>query len=120
MAENNVETKSDIIKIANDVIANIACMAATEIKGVAFLTDNKVTSELIGRFGIKNIAKGIKVEVNDNSVFCDMSFCIEYGYSIPEISRQVQERVASAITGMTGLHVETVNIHIKGISTANA
>ncbi len=117
---NYSENGNNIVKIANDVISSIACMAATEVKGVAFLSDNKVTNEIISRFGIKNLAKGIKVEVDDNSVFCEMSFCIEFGYSIPDVSRQVQNRVASAIKDMTGLNVEEVNIHIVGIHLANA
>lgn len=114
------ENTTNQVKIANDVISNIACMAATEVKGVAFLSDNKLTSELIGRFGIKNLAKGIKIEIVDSKVFCEMSFCIEYGHSIPEVSKQVQDRVASAINDMTGLTVEEVSIHIVGINLANA
>jgi len=108
------------VKIANDVIANIACMAATEVKGVAFLSDNNLTNEIIGRFGLKNVAKGIKIEIDANSVFCEMSICIEYGYSIPEVSSRVQERVSTAINDMTGLKVEEVNVHVVGINTPKA
>ncbi|MBO7402559.1 MAG: Asp23/Gls24 family envelope stress response protein [Lachnospiraceae bacterium] len=114
------EKKGSQVKIANDVISNIACMAAAEVKGVAFLSDNVITNEIIGRFGIKNLAKGIKIEIDDNCVFCEMSICIEYGYSIPEVSSRVQERVATAINDMTGLKVEEVNVHIVGINTPKA
>ena len=111
-------TKKSEVRIANEVIANIACMAATEVKGVAFLSDNVITNEIIGRFGIKKLAKGIKIEIDDGSVFCEMSVCIEYGYSIPEVSSRIQERVSTAINDMTGLKVEEVNVHIVGINIA--
>ena len=121
MANNYSEKKenNNEVKIAKDVISNIACMAATEVKGVAFLSDNLLTSEIIGRFGIKNLAKGIRVDINEEGVFCDMSFAIQYGYSIPVVSKQVQERVAAAVKDMTGLTVNEVSVHIVGINLEN-
>ena len=37
------------------------------------------------------------------------------GYSIPEVSRKVQEKVKNAIEGMTGLTVNAVDISISNI-----
>ncbi len=112
--ENNNE-----VKIAKEVISNIACMAATEVTGVAFLSDNTLTSEIIGRFGITNLAKGIRVDISEEGVSCDMSFAIQYGYSIPVVSQQVQNRVAAAVRDMTGLPVNDINVHIVGIKLEN-
>lgn len=119
---NNYSEKNENnnqVKIAKEVISNIACMAATEVKGVAFLSDNVLTSEIIGRFGIKNLAKGIRVDIEEDGVSCDMSFAIEYGCSIPVVSKQVQDRVAAAISDMTGLTVKEINVHIVGINLEN-
>ncbi|MBR1892314.1 MAG: Asp23/Gls24 family envelope stress response protein, partial [Lachnospiraceae bacterium] len=40
---------------------------------------------------------------------------VKYGYSIPEVSKRVQEKVKSAIETMTGLSVADVNIRVAGV-----
>ena len=50
------------IKIADEVVAIIAALAATEVEGVASMAGN-ITNELIGKLGMKNLSKGVKVEV---------------------------------------------------------
>ena len=50
------------VKIADDVVAMIAGLAATEVQGVAAMAGN-ITNELMSRVGVKNLAKGVKVEV---------------------------------------------------------
>lgn len=103
------------VQIADDVVAIIAGLAATEVKGVAGLAGN-IPNEIIGKLGKKNLSKGIKVEVTNETVVVDMSLVLEYGYSIPKISVQVQEKVKSAIENMTGLTVEEVNVRIAGVN----
>ena len=46
----------------------------------------------------------------------DLALEMKYGYSIPKVSEQVQERVKSAIESMTGLNVERVNVRIVGVA----
>ncbi len=103
------------VQIADDVVAIIAGLAATDVKGVASLVGN-VTNEIISKLGKKNLGKGIKVEVVNNVVTVDMSIVLEYGYSIPKTSEQVQEKVKSAIENMTGLTVEEVNVRIASVT----
>lgn len=103
------------VQIADDVVAIIAGLAATDVKGVAALVGN-VTNEIISKLGKKNLGKGIKVDVANNTVIVDMSLILEYGYSIPKTSEQVQEKVKSAIENMTGLTVEEVNVRIASVT----
>ena len=44
------------VKIASDVVAAIAALAATEIDGVYSMAGN-ITNELIGKLGMKNLSK---------------------------------------------------------------
>ena len=44
-----------------------------------------------------------------------MMVVVNYGYSIPEVSEQVQERVGQQIENMTGLSVSEVNVRIAGV-----
>ena len=107
------------VQIADEVIAIIAGLAATEVEGVVAMNGN-ITNELVGKLGMKNLSKGVKVEVNGEQVAVHLAITLEYGYSIPKTSRQVQEKVKLAIENMTGLTVEEVNIRIAGVNTQNS
>ena len=102
------------VKIASDVVAAIAALAATEIDGVYSMAGN-ITNELIGKLGMKNLSKGVKILMEGGIVRVDMMVVVNYGYSIPEVSGQVQERVSQQIENMTGLCVSEVNVRIAGV-----
>lgn len=103
------------VKIADDVVAMIAGLAATEVEGVAAMAGN-ISNDLMSKMGVKNLAKGVKVEVFGKRVKADLSLIIEYGYNIPSISQRVQEKVKSTIENMTGLEVSDVDIRIAGVN----
>lgn len=103
------------VQIADEVVATIAGLAATEVKGVSATAGN-VTNDLVGKLGKKNLSKGVKVLVNPDAVSVDMALTLDYGYGIPETAKQVQEKVKLAIENMTGLQVKEVNIRIAGVN----
>ncbi|MFG6383963.1 MAG: Asp23/Gls24 family envelope stress response protein [Lachnospiraceae bacterium] len=102
------------VRIADEVVAIIAGLAATEVEGVSSMAGN-ITNELVSKLGMKNLSKGIKVDVKEHIVRVDVALYIRFGYAIPEVSNKVQERVKSAIENMTGLEVSSVNIRIAGV-----
>ena len=104
------------VKIADEVVAIIAGLAATEIEGVASMAGN-ITNELVSKLGMKNLSKGVKISVKDETVAVALALNLEYGYQIPEVSKKVQEKVKSAIETMTGLEVSHVNIRIAAVNT---
>ena len=103
------------VRIADEVVAIIAGLAATEVDGVDSMAGN-ITNELVGKLGMKNLSKGVKVYVTEEHVSVDLSLNIKYGYNIPDVSERVQDRVKSAIENMTGLTVLDVNIRIAGVN----
>ncbi|HJG83097.1 Asp23/Gls24 family envelope stress response protein [Clostridium sp. M62/1] len=103
------------VKIADEVVAMIAGLAATEVEGVDSMAGN-ITNELVGKLGMKNLNRGVKISVDDDHVSVELSLNMKYGYSIPDVSEKVQERVRTAIETMTGLTVLEVNIKIAGVS----
>lgn len=111
-------TNIGIVQIADDVVAIIAGLAATEVKGVASMAGN-ITKEIISKLGMKNLSKGVKVEVGTDSVVVDLAINIEYGYNVPAVSQKVQEKVKSAIENMTGFIVSEVNVSIAGVALEN-
>ena len=103
------------VKIADDVVAMIAGLAATEVEGVAAMAGN-ISNELMSKMGVKNLAKGVRVEVIGKRVKTYLALIVEYGYNIPAISQRVQEMVKSTVENMTGLEVSDVDIRIAGVS----
>ena len=113
-----METESQIgeVKIADDVVATIAGLATTEVEGVASMQGN-LTNEIVGKLGVKNLSKGVKIELMRGKVHAELSVIMRYGYSIPKTCNAIQDRVKTAIENMTGLDVESVNIRIVGGET---
>ena len=89
-------------------------LAATEVEGVASMAGN-ITNELVGKLGMKNLSKGVKVDVLEGVVCVDLSLNLSYGFSIPQTCKKVQEKVKAAIENMTGLQVSDVNISIASV-----
>ena len=119
--KNYTVTSSDEkgqVQISNEVVTIIAGLAATEVKGVASMVGN-ITNELVSKLGIKNLSKGVKSAIENDTVNVDLALNLDYGFSIPKTCGQVQEKVKTAIESMTGLKVENVNIKIANVTMEN-
>lgn len=117
--ERNIYTIQDDssmgeVKIADEVVAIIAALAATEVEGVVSMAGN-ITNELISRLGMKNLSKGVKVDVLEGVVTVSLALNMKYNYSIMDVSAKVQEKVKSAVENMTGLEVADVNVKVAGV-----
>lgn len=103
-----------VVQIADDVVAMIASLATTEVEGVSAMAGN-ITNELMSKVGMKNLTKGVRVDVLEGNVTVDLAVIMEYGYNIPVTCQKVQRKVKAAIENMTGLTCTDVNIRIAGI-----
>ncbi len=109
--EDDMEPSSSIT-YANEVIAIIAGLAASEVEGVAGMcsVNNGLKSKN------KNATRGVKVEVGSEEVSVDIYLNVEYGTPIQRAAHDVQEGVKKGIESMTGLHVVRVDVHVQGVS----
>lgn len=103
-----------VVAVADDVLAMIAGLAATEVEGVSAIGGN-ITGEMISKTGAKSLSKGIRVNVSENKVKIDLAVVMEYGFSIPVTCGKIQEKVKTAIENMTGMTCSDVNIRIAGV-----
>ncbi len=108
------EDNSGQIRVADEVIAICAGLAATEVEGVSSMAGN-ITNEIISKLGAKNLSKGVRVELEENSLNIALSLNIAYGFNIPEVSAKVQEKVKTTVENMTGLTVNQVNVKIATV-----
>ena len=115
--QEEIKTENEGIKISNDVVAVVAGVAVSEVPGVSEMAGGfagGITEALSGK---KNLAKGIKVEINENKVKIDVNIIVEYGTRIPDVAFEIQNRVKKAVETMTGLNVVEVNVHVQGVNT---
>lgn len=117
MAENTVEEKDKYgtVKIANDVVSVIAGLAATEVDGV-YAMSGGITRDITEMLGMKNLSKGVKVEVGEKEAAIDLFIIVEYGTKISEVAKNVQENVKNKVETMTGLNVVEINVNVQGVN----
>ena len=122
LEQENVENigeviEDDGIEISGDVIAVIAGVAVSEVQGVSGMAGSFAggISEVFS--GKKNLAKGIKVDKDEEKVKIDVNIIVEYGSRIPDVAFEIQNRVKKSVESMTGLKVEEVNVHVQGVNT---
>jgi uncharacterized alkaline shock family protein YloU len=104
-----------IIKVADEVVAIIAGLSATEVKGVAGMSGG-VSAGIAEMLGRKNLSKGVKVEVGEKEAAIDLFVVVEFGARIPDVALQIQRNVKNAVESMTGLKVVEINIHVQGVA----
>ena len=115
--EEEIKTENEGIKISSDVVAVIAGVAVSEVQGVSGMSGGfagGITEVLSGK---KNLAKGIKVDIDENTAKIDVNIIVEYGSRIPDVAFEIQNRVKKSVENMTGLKVEEVNVHVQGVNT---
>ncbi len=104
------------VNIADEVVAIIAGLAATEVEGVSSLAGN-LTNEVISKAGAGKLSKGVRVvTTEEDEMVVRLTLNISFGYEIPKICEQVQDKVKATVETMTGLEVSAVDIKIAAVS----
>jgi len=108
------ETKGGKVTFASEVIAIIASLAASEVKGLASMSGSTFEG-ITEKLGRKSYTKGVKVEVGNEEAAVDLFVVVKYGYRIHDVCLEIQNAVKNAIETMTGLRVVEVNVNVTGI-----
>lgn len=119
MAEKNYTIREGV-HITPDVIATIAGLAATEPEGVAYLNGG-LTNATVARAGASKVGKAVRIIDNaDESITVQLIIAVKYGYTVLDVSKQVQEKVKSSIENMTDLSVKNVDVKVSGVQVGAA
>lgn len=108
------EMDKGAVRIADDVVAVIASIAANETEGIAGMSGG-LTEGLARRVSGKNFHKGVFVEVGEYEAAIDLRVIISYGAKIDETCRTLQLNVKEAVESMTGLKVVEINVKVEGV-----
>ena len=110
-----IHEKLGEVRIADEVIAAIAGLAATEARGVSSLGGG-IVHDQITYSGSKSLGKSVRVNVSDNSVSLKLALVLDGTVPIPQVSADASERVRNAVESMTGMAVDDVRITIAGVN----
>jgi uncharacterized alkaline shock family protein YloU len=89
--------------ISHEILASYAADAAREVAGVRRLVERP-----LGRGGVR-IAGG------DDALRVELHLAVDWGASIPEVGRAVQDRVREYVGRMADLRVEAVDVVVDEI-----
>jgi uncharacterized alkaline shock family protein YloU len=105
--------------IADTVVQKVAGIAAREVSGVHALGGgtarafNAIRERIPGASA--SAGQGVSVEVGEKQAAIDLQILVEYGVSIPDLSRSIRRNVISSVEQMTGLEVVEVNINVNDV-----
>lgn len=110
------------VSISSEVVATIAETVISEIEGVYSLAGASSKNEIVKFF--QNVSsgngKGIEVEIGETECTLDLYIVAKYGYKLPALAGEIQTEVVNAITEMTGLKVQEVNVFIQKVVKVDA
>ena len=98
--------------VSPDVLISIAKLSALGVPGVSRMAP---ISGGVNRLFRKGASEGIRIDVEEDTVFADMYLVLKEDVNIREVSRNVQQQVARAIQEMVGMDVGHIDIHIEDI-----
>ena len=118
---SELQTGRGNTSIADSVVAKIAGIAAREVSGVHAMGSGAARAfgalkEMLPVGGSDPApSQGVNVEVGETEAAVDLDLVVEYGVSIPELSKAVRNNVVQRVERMTGLSVTEVNISVDDI-----
>jgi uncharacterized alkaline shock family protein YloU len=98
--------------IAPEVLLAIARLTALNVDGVSRMCH---TPAGVKRLFNRSFEEGVQIEIQNNTVNADLYIILKNDVSIRDVSRNIQQQVARAISEMVGMNVGRVNIHIEDI-----
>ena len=99
--------------IAPEVLLTIARLTTLDIAGVSRMSP---VPGGVNRLFNRGISEGVRIDIReDDTVFADLFVILQKDVKIRDVSREIQHKVARAISEMVGMQVGRVNVHIEDI-----
>ena len=90
------------IEVTPGALAQIVQQAAESVEGAR----------------VRRPRRGLDLHLEDSRVRVELELAVRYGIVLPELAREVQARVAEALTTMVALEVEAVDVSIEELEGA--
>jgi len=105
--------------IAPSVLLTIARLTTLDVEGVNRMCQipggvNRIF--VSGPLHQRKAGEGVRIRIEDDRVYADLYVVLNHDINVREVSRQIQNDVARAISEMVGMEVGRVNVHIEDIA----
>ena len=106
------------VRVANEVIASIAGMAAREVEGVEGL--DEANARHFGDWIKRETAhRGVRVVLDaEHKIHLDVFLTVDSEAVLRDVAERVQDNVIEAVQRMLGLEVAEVNVFVSSIAFA--
>ena len=112
----NSDNKGSELETYINIITSIAGSSASEVDGVASVSYEVGLSNNIFDFGKSKKNQAIEVRINnENLVIIDMSINVYYGYKIPYIICELQEKIKKNVEEQTYFKIKNINVTVVGV-----
>ncbi|MBS4020921.1 MAG: Asp23/Gls24 family envelope stress response protein [Dethiobacter sp.] len=112
---SEMENELGKVVISEELLANLAGVAAVECYGLVGMASRKVKDGIAELLGRDNLSRGVEVKVGDDQLTIDLYIIVSYGTKIPEVAVNVMEKVKYTLEKLTGLTVAGVNVNVQGV-----
>ena len=117
-AETPLQSERGSTSISDAVVTKVAGIAAREVQGVHNLGGGaaRTLGTVTQAVGIGDErSQGVSVEVGEREAAVDLTVVVDFGESVPRVSRAIRENVIKRIEGITGLSVTEVNVSVNDL-----
>ena len=111
----NISLELGTLSVTEEVIATVAGNTCIECYGIVGMGTKRATDGIVEMFKKDNLTKGVKVAVGEGSVAINVSVVLEYGVSMPAVSKSVIDNIKYNVETMVGVTVEKINVVVVGI-----
>ena len=108
-------TAIGLVSVSEEVILKVAGYAALECYGIVGMASKRTTDGIVQMLGIENLARGVRVRLNEESVDVDLYIIVEYGISISAVAATLIDTVKYKVEHLTGAKVNKVNVSVEDI-----
>jgi uncharacterized alkaline shock family protein YloU len=110
------DAPAGVVRVANEVIASIAAMAACEIDGVAGM--DEANARHFGDWVRRHTAhRGVRVHIDqERAIHLEVFLTVSAEAPMAEVAEKVQGNVVEAVERMLGLDVAEVNVFVSSVA----
>jgi uncharacterized alkaline shock family protein YloU len=103
------------IYISEDLLANIAGLAAIECYGLVGMATKKGKDGIVELLKREHMSRGVKVVENNGKLTIDLYVIVEFGIKISVVAENIIDKVKYTVENLTGMKVEKVNVNVESV-----
>ncbi|MGE5372573.1 MAG: Asp23/Gls24 family envelope stress response protein [Solirubrobacterales bacterium] len=107
------------ITISKEAVETLAGLATVDCYGLAGMVSRKVSDDLTSILGLDSIRKGVEVQETPDGLNVEVFIVVTYGTKISVVASNVMQKIRYTMEKVAGIHVNRVNVFVKGVKVLN-